>query len=131
MLMIDLDNGKPVASNTKLFIKRIVAFARKIKLPIQLVYYPPYHSKYNPIERVWAALENYWFPIILDTVEHTLKVAQKMAYNGVNPIVNFIDKVYHTGIKVADKEFKELENFMKRNPDLPLWDVYISPHKIA
>lgn len=131
LLMIDLDNGKPMASNTKLFIKRIVAFAQKIKLPIQLVYYPPYHSKYNPIERVWAALENYWKPIILDTVENTLKVAQKMAYNGINPIVNLIDKVYHKGIKVADKEFKELENFVKRNPELPLWDVYISPHKIA
>ena len=67
----------------------------------------------------------------MSTIENTLKVAQKMAYNGINPIVNFIDKVYHKGIKVADKEFKELENFVKRNPDLPLWDVYISPHKIA
>jgi transposase len=24
------------------------------------VYYPPYHSKYNPIERLWGILENYW-----------------------------------------------------------------------
>jgi len=25
-----------------------------------LVYYPPYHSKYNPIERCWSALEKKW-----------------------------------------------------------------------
>jgi hypothetical protein len=131
LLMIDLDNGKPVASNTKLFIKRIVAFAQKINLPIQLVYYPPYHSKYNPIERVWAALENYWKPLILDTVEHTLKIAQKMAYKGINPIVQFIDKVYQKGVKVAFKEFKELENFVIRNPILPLWDVLILPNHSA
>ncbi|MCA6562571.1 MAG: hypothetical protein IM554_18065 [Pseudanabaena sp. M079S1SP2A07QC] len=24
-----------------------------------MVYYPPYHSKYNSVERCWAALENY------------------------------------------------------------------------
>lgn len=131
LLMIDLDNGKPMASNTKLFIKRIVAFAKKINLPIQLVYYPPYHSKYNPIERVWAALENYWKPLVLDTVDNTLDIAQKMTYNGINPIVQFIDKVYQKGVKVAYKEFKELENFVIRNPDLPLWDVLILPNNSA
>jgi transposase len=24
------------------------------------VYYPPYHSKYNLIERCWGILENHW-----------------------------------------------------------------------
>ena len=24
---------------------------------VRLVYYPPYHSKYNPIERCWSSLE--------------------------------------------------------------------------
>ena len=125
LLMIDLDNGKPVASNTKLFIRRIVAFAKHIGLPIQLVYYPPYHSKYNAIERVWAALENYWKPLVLDTIDNTLAIAQKMTFKGINPIVKFIDKVYQTGIEVPYKEFKELQNYVVRNPDLHLWDVLI------
>ena len=126
-LMIDLDNGKSVASNTKLFIKRITAFAQKIGMPIQLVYYPPYHSKYNPVERVWAALENYWSAIILDSVQNTLKVAQQMTYKGINPIVKFIDKTYHKGVKVSAKKVKELEqNFILRNPDLRLWDVTVN-----
>lgn len=125
MLMIDLDNGKSVASNTRLFLQRIVAFAQKIDLPIQLVYYPPYHSKYNPIERVWAALENYWKPLILDTIEHTLEIARKMTYNGINPIVQFINKTYQSGVQVTDKDFKELVDSVIRNPILPLWDVLI------
>ncbi len=29
-------------------------------LEIRLVYYPPYHSKYNRIERCWSALERHW-----------------------------------------------------------------------
>ena len=127
LLMIDLDNGKPVASNTKLFIRRIVAFAKQIGLPVQLVYYPPYHSKYNAVERVWAALEKYWSPLVLDTVENTLGIAEKMIFNGINPIVKFIDKVYQTGIKVPCKEFKELQSFIVRNSNLRLWDVLITP----
>ncbi|MHC5718751.1 MAG: ISAzo13-like element transposase-related protein [Nostoc sp.] len=31
-----------------------------MNLRIRLIYYPSYHSKYNPIERYWAALENYY-----------------------------------------------------------------------
>ena len=33
----------------------LVEFADEFGLTIQLAYYPPYHSKYNPIERVWVS----------------------------------------------------------------------------
>lgn len=127
LLMIDLDNGKSVASNTRLFQKRIVAFAQQIQLPIQLVYYPPYHSKYNRIERFWAAVENYWKLMILDSVDKTLKVAEQVTFNGINPIVHLLDKTYQAGVKVSSDEFKELQKFITRNPDLKQWDVFINP----
>ena len=37
-----------------------------------LAYYPPYHSKYNPIERLWGILENHWNGEVLDTEEKIL-----------------------------------------------------------
>lgn len=129
LLMIDLDNGKAVASNTKLFMRRIVKFAQTINLPIRLVHYPPYHSKYNTVERFWAAVENYWRPMILDSVDRVLEVAKKVVYKGFNPIVRFIDKVYDKGIEVPANEVKELKEFIVRNPKLPLWDVLIKPSK--
>lgn len=125
LLMIDLDNGQSLASKTRLFQQRIVNFAKKIQLPIQLVYYPPYHSKYNPVERVWAALENYWRGLILDTVENTLKIAEKMTWKAINPIVGFLDKEYYKGVKVSNKDFNELQQFIERNPKLEKWDVKI------
>lgn len=125
LLMIDLDNGKSVAGNTKLFLKRIVGFAQNIQMPIQLVYYPPYHSKYNTVERLWAALEQYWSGLILDTVENTMSIAQKMTWKAVHPIIHFMDNVYQTGIEVTNKEIKELSKFIQRNPELPKWDILI------
>jgi len=35
------------------------------------VYYPPYHSKYNLIERCWGILENHWNGTLLNSV-HTV-----------------------------------------------------------
>lgn len=50
-LVINLDNGPHINSHRTQFIKRIIEFADKTGLKIRLVYYPPYHSKYNSIER--------------------------------------------------------------------------------
>ena len=38
----------------------MTAFADMTGLDIRLIYYPPYHSKYNSIERYWAGLEKSW-----------------------------------------------------------------------
>ncbi|MBE9168309.1 hypothetical protein IQ238_12565 [Pleurocapsales cyanobacterium LEGE 06147] len=32
----------------------MVELSQEIGVKIRLIYYPPYHSKYNPIERCWA-----------------------------------------------------------------------------
>jgi hypothetical protein len=32
----------------------MIEFADKNNLEIVLAYYPPYHSKYNPVERCWG-----------------------------------------------------------------------------
>ncbi len=66
----------------------------------------------NAIERVWAALEHYWNPLVLDTVENTIDIAERMTWNGFNPIVHFLDKVYETGVEVTTKELKKLSNLL-------------------
>ena len=50
-LVINLDNGPENHSRRTQFLQRIVDFVRQYGITVRLVYYPPYHSKYNPIER--------------------------------------------------------------------------------
>ena len=50
-------------------MNRMVEFADRNNLEIVLVYYPPYHSKYNPIERCWGILEEHWNGTLLNTRE--------------------------------------------------------------
>ncbi len=56
-LIINADNGPENNSRITQFMKRIIAFSAKYEVKVILAYYPPYHCKYNSIERVWGRLE--------------------------------------------------------------------------
>ncbi len=126
-LVINQDNGPECHSRRTQFMYRITALADKLQLSIQLAYYPPYHSKYNPIERAWGVLENYWNGSLLDTLETVFRFAQNMTYNGVHPVVEIVKKTYHTGVKLTKKAMDELENRFERLPGLEKWFVLIRP----
>ena len=55
-LVINMDNGPECSGRRTQFLLRMTEFADATGLNIHLVYYPPYHSKYNAIERYWAGL---------------------------------------------------------------------------
>jgi hypothetical protein len=96
-------------------------------LKIRLLYYPPYHSKYNAIERCWAALENYWNGAILDSVEAALQWASNMKWQGFTPIVELVETVYPKGVKPAEDELTSYLEQWQRSETLPKWDVTIVP----
>jgi Rhodopirellula transposase DDE domain len=68
-LLIDLDNGPEIASSRTQFMKRLVEFSDRHQLTLELAYYPPYHSKYNLIERCWGILENHWNGTLLTSIQ--------------------------------------------------------------
>src|SRR5258708_21725196 len=100
-LLINLDNGPENHSRRTQFMGRLVNFADTFRLTLQLAYYPPYHSKYNPIERVWGVLEQHWSATLLDTRQTVLRLASTMTYNGFSPIVQFINRAYQTGVRLS------------------------------
>lgn len=126
-LQLKIDNGPESSSARTQFLKRIVAFADEIQIIIQLLYYPPYHSKYNPIERCWGILEKHWNGTLLETSDSMLKWAQTMTWKGINPIVILSKKVYEKGVSLSKKAMKVIEERLSRNPILPKWDVLIRP----
>ena len=105
--VIDLDGGAATRHNRTQFIKRMVELSQAINLRIRLIYYPPYHSKYNPIERCWASLENYWNGAILDSVEAAAHWAANMTWKGISPIVHQVETIYEKGIKVLSQDLEQ------------------------
>jgi len=127
-LVIDLDGGGSTRSDRKQFCKRIVDLSQSIGLRIRLIYYPPYHSKYNPIERCWAVLEKFWNGAILDSIEAAIEWASRMAWNGIQPIVYLVEGIYEKGVKVLPEVLEACQSFWKRSDILPKWDITITPH---
>ena len=126
-LVLNQDNGPECHSRRTQFMYRLSQLADQFQLAIQLVYYPPYHSKYNPIERVWGVLENYWNGSLLDTLETVVRFAQNMTYNGIHPLVEIVETTYHTGVKLTQKAMAALEKRFERLPGLEKWFVLIRP----
>jgi hypothetical protein len=125
-LVLNLDNGPENHSRRTQFLKRMVGFARETGLDIELAYYPPYHSKYNPIERCWGILELHWNGSLLDSVEAALGYAETMRWKGGHPEVVLIETEYSTGVRLSREEMEVLESEVVRLPSLEKWFVSIS-----
>jgi len=127
-LVINLDNGPSVSSHRTQFIRRMVEFSDSTGLEIRLIYYPPYHSKYNPVERCWSSLERHWNGQILDSIEKAIKWASTMTWNGVKASVNLIEKTYEKGVSLSKDEMKKYQSQIQRSVSLPKWDLKILPN---
>jgi hypothetical protein len=126
-IQIKVDNGPESSGVRTQFLKRIVEFVDHTRKIVQLLYYPPYHSKYNPIERCWGILEQHWNGAKLMTVETMLEWAKSMTWKGIQPVVNLSKTVYQKGISLSKVAMQAIEARLERNPILPKWDILIRP----
>lgn len=126
--VINLDGGPATRSDRTQFIKRMVELAQTISIPIRLIYYPPYHSKYNAIERCWAALEHYWNGAILDSVDAAVQWTSHMRWKAMAPVVFLVEGIYEKGVKVLAEELANYLPFWQRSETLPKWDITILPN---
>lgn len=126
-LVIYLDNGPKNSGARTQWLKRMIEFADWSGLEIRLVYYPPYHSKYNPIERCWSALEQKWGGTLLNSREVILQQAQRMTWMKRHPQVMTLEGDYADGVRLSKKEMKPYEARLQRSQTLPKHDITIRP----
>jgi DDE family transposase len=126
-LVLYLDNGPKNSGRRTQFLKRMVEFADWSGLEVRLVYYPPYHSKYNPIERCWSSLEKKWNGVLLNCLKVVLQCALRMRWKGRHPTVKRLRGTYPDGVRVPAKEMKLIEARLRRSATLPKYDITIPP----
>ena len=128
-LVIYLDNGPNNSGSRTQFLKRMIEFADWSGLEIRLVYYPPYHSKYNPIERCWSSLEQKWGGTLLNCLKVILQEALRMTWYGAHPTVKRLHGEYPDGVRLSKKDMKQYEARLERSKTLPKYDITIRPTK--
>src|SRR5262245_2722590 len=115
-LVINLDNGPEHHSRRTQFMQRLVEFVRQYHGRVRFAYYPPYHSKYNPIERGWGSLENHWNGALLDSIEAVLALTRPRTWNGVHPVGELVTTTYQTGVKLTKEAMDGVEAQLQRLP---------------
>lgn len=126
-LQLKMDNGPESSGVRTQFLHRMVQLVDTLGKPIQLLYYPPYHSKYNPIERCWGILELHWNGTQLRDADTMLEWAKRMTWKGIKPVVELTRKVYAKGVTLSKTAMQAVEARLERNPLLPKWDILIHP----
>jgi len=130
-LVLNLDNGPENHSHRTQFVARLVQFAADTGLTIRLAYYPPYHSKYNPIERCWGILEQHWNGTLLDTLDTVRRYAATLTWKGKHPAVALVTTAYERGVTLTKEAMADVEARLTRHPTLGKWFVTILPPPLA
>ncbi len=130
-ILVLCDGGGSNSSRHYLFKEDLIKLVDELGVEIRIAHYPPYTSKYNPIEhRLFPHVTRACQGVIFKSIDLVRKLMMKTSTKtGLSVKVNVIDKIYETKRKVA-KGFKETihENSQIIFHDiLPKWNYSVVP----
>lgn len=126
-ILVLCDGGGSNNSRHYIFKQDLQALADEIGIEIRIAHYPPYTSKYNPIEhRLFPHVTRACQGVVFKSVELVKELMEKTrTRQGLCVTVQIIDRVYETGRKVA-KDFKETMRIVF-DEYLPQWNYTAVP----
>jgi hypothetical protein len=103
-LLILADGGGSNSSRHFVFKSELEKLANELSIEIRMAHYPPYCSKWNPVEhRVFPHLTRAMQGVILTSHKLVQTLFERATTRtGLKVIVNIIETIYQTGRKVAN-----------------------------
>lgn len=128
-ILILCDGGGSNGSRNNLFKEQVQRLADEVGTKFIIAHYPPYCSKYNPIEhRLFPAVTRSWSGIMLDSAQTAKRLLDQRNTNlksGLKIKTQLIQKKFLTG-KKPDKAFWETCN-IKHDKINSNWNYRIAP----
>ena len=126
-ILLLCDGGGSNSASQYLFKEDLHRLVDRIGIEIRVAHYPPYTSKYNPIEhRLFPHLTRACQGAIFENVELVKGLMEKAKTSpGLRVAVDILDKVYQTGRKYA-KGFKQTMKIVF-DEILPKWNYWVVP----
>ncbi len=127
-ILILCDGGGSNSSRYYIFKQDLQALADEFGIRIRIAHYPPYCSKYNPIEhRLFPHVTRACEGVVFKNVELVKElISSTTTSKGLSTVVNIITKVYETGRKVVG-DFKETMRIVF-DEILPQWNYTAIPN---
>ena len=126
-LLILCDGGGSNNSSHYIFKEDLQSLSNRLGLRIRICHYPPYCSKYNPIEhRLFPHVTRACKGVPLESIETAKHYIEKTeTTTGLKVVVRMLEKVYETGRKYA-KDFKTTMT-IQFDEFLPKWNYTAIP----
>ncbi len=130
-LLVLCDGGGSNSSRHYIFKQDLQTLADELGIEIRIAHYPPYCSKYNPIEhRFFPHVTRACQGVIFTSIELVKELMEKTSTRtGLKAFVHILDKVYHTGRKAVEG-FKENMDIVF-DEYLPRWNYRAIPRSQA
>ena len=129
-LLVLCDGGGSNSASRYVFKEQLQRLASRLGLEIRVAHYPPYCSKYNPIEhRLFPHVTRACLGVIfrgLETVRYYMAKAETST--GLKTRVRVLEKVYETGRKCAEG-FTETMKIVF-DEFLPKWNYRAVPEPV-
>ena len=129
-ILLLCDAGGSNNARHYLFKQDLQALVNDLGTEIRIAHYPPYTSKYNPIEhRLFPHLTRVCQGVIFESVEMVRDLmSTATTKTGLQVFTTIIDKVYNTGRKVS-QEFKDSMRIVF-DTVLPQWNYTAKPQRV-
>ena len=126
-ILLLCDGGGSNSSNYYIFKEDLQALVNDIGISIRIAHYPPYTSKYNPIEHLlFPHVTRVCQGVILENVELLKElIATTTTRTGLKVFTTILDTPYQLGRKIAE-DFK-LNMEIVFDSVLPRWNYVAKP----
>lgn len=129
-MLVLCDGGGSNSATHFIFKEDLQALANRLKISIRVCHYPPYCSKYNPIEhRVFPHVTRACKGVPLaDVATAKYYIEKTHTTTGLSVVVRIMEKVYQVGRQYA-KDFKKTMT-IKFDEYLPKWNYTAIPNTV-
>ena len=129
MLVVLCDGGGSNSSRHRIFKQDLMDLADRLGMRILVMHYPPYCSKFNPIEhRLFSQISRSWSGTPLFSIADACRrAANTVTKKGLKVFAEIVDKVYETKRKVNESFLVRLANQVVFDDSLHNWNYCISP----
>ena len=129
-ILVLCDGGGSNAARSLRFKEDLIALAQRLGLRLRIAHYPPYTSKWNPIEhRLFSQVERTWSGVMLDSPETARRTVERTTTDtGLRVTARILDKVYALGRKCSDAFREVKDQFIRHDASLGQWNYVVDPN---
>jgi hypothetical protein len=126
-ILLKCDGGGSNSSRHYIFKEDLQRLSNRIGLPLEVMHYPPYCSKYNPIEhRMFPHVQRAWSGVMLRSYDIVTECLGRVwTSTGLWVTVKLMDKAYALG-RTASEAFMEAWPIQFADK-LPQWNYTVVP----